>query len=327
MAELYLFNKKVNSIFQLLGQRENDITYSVGYVLGNNQKFLQNFLNYLNIKLSFQSKKIKIRLQTHEKEGGFTDFEIIQEGVFHIIVEAKRGWRFPSRGQLEKYASRSSFKNSISADKRLIIFNESIPTYTKTNFGITSIQEIPVEVISWKEIQNLTKGSKVIGRDRENRLLDDLDFYLEEINSMQKIDSNWVYIVSLGKGMPKDWNISWKDIVNKEFKYFHPVGGGKGGWPAEPPNYIAFRYNNRLQTIHHIDKYELFTDPSRHIKAIPKQSWVPHYLYHLGPAVKPAHEVKSGEKIIRSMRVWAMLDLLLTSKTIQEARDKSDSRK
>ena len=143
---------------------------------------------------------------------------------------------------------------------------------------------------------------------------------------MQKIDSNWVYVVSLGSGIPDKWNVSWQEIVNKHLKYFHPVGGGKGGWPTEPPNYIAFRYNGKLQTIHHIDKYEVFTDPSAHFKTIPKANWNPHYLYYLGSAIKSSKDVKAGKKIVRSMRVWAMLDLLLTSKTIQEARDKSNAR-
>ena len=70
----------------------------------------------------------------------------------------------------------------------------------------------------------------------------------------------------------------------------------------------------------------MFTDPSLHFKKTLKETWDPHYLYHLGPTIRPAHEVKAGKKIIRSMRVWAMLDLLLTSQTIQDARDNSHAR-
>ena len=224
--------------------------------------------------------------------------------------------------QLDKYASRPSFKNSTAKDKRIIVFNESIPAYTTAHFH----PSFKVDVVSWKDIQQIAKSSISIGRDSENRLLKELIIYLNKISSMQKKDSNWVYIVSLGSGIPKGWSISWQDIVNKHLKYFHPVGGGKGGWPAEPPNYIAFRYGGKLQSIHHIDNYVVFTDPSTHFKGIPKLTWGPHYLYNLGPAIKPTHEVKSGKKIVRSMRNWAMIDLLLTCDTIQEARDKSDMR-
>lgn len=326
MADLYIFNDKIESIFQLLGQKENDISYSVGYAFSNCRHFLQKFLQHLKIKTPFDSEKIKIRLQTHEKDKGFTDFEIIQDNEFHIVVEAKRGWTFPSNDQLEKYATRPSFVSSTAKYKRIVVFNESIPAFTKTHFGITTIKTTPVEVVSWRDIQKIASSSKAIGRDTENRLLRELNIYLDKISSMQKIDSNWVYVVSLGSGIQDKWSVSWQDIVKMHSKYFHPVGGSKGGWPAEPPNYIAFRYGGKLQSIHHIEKYEVFTDPSLHFTGIPKQKWDPHYLYQLGPAIRPAHEVKAGKRIIRSMRVWAMLDLLLTSHTIQEARDKSNER-
>lgn len=326
MAELYIFNNKIDSIFQLLGQKENDISFSVGYAFSNCRHFLLKFLQYININAPIDPNKIKIRLQTHEKNKGFTDFEIIQENEFHIVIEAKRGWNFPSIHQLEKYATRPSFAISAAKDKRIIVFNESIPSFTKTHFGITSISSIPVDVISWNEIQKIASSSKTIGRDFENRLLKELNIYLDKISSMQKIDSNWVYVVSLGSGIPNKWDISWQDIVNKYSKYFHPIGGSKGGWPAEPPNYIAFRYGGKLQSIHHIDKYEVFTDPSLYFTTIPKETWSPHYLYHLGHAIRPTREVKAGKKIIRSMRVWAMIDLLLTCETIQDARDKSHLR-
>jgi hypothetical protein len=326
MAEIYAFNDRVESLFQLLGTKENDMSYSVGYALGNADGFLHNFLKRISIDIPFESGKIKIRLQTHEKEKGFTDFEIVQEGEFHIIIEAKRGWNFPTRTQLEKYVGRDSFKSSPAKDKRIIVLNESIPAFTYTHFDIREIDGVAVEVITWKEIQHLAANSKAIRREAENRMLWELNNYLEKTSTMQKVDSNWVYVVSLGNGIWDGWSISWQDIVEKYSRYFHPVGGSKGGWPVEPPNYIAFRYQGKLQSIHHIDRYELFEDPSQHFQEIPSEKWHPHYLYHLGPAIKPAHEVRSGEKIIRSMRVWAMLDLLLTSQTIQEARDKSIDR-
>lgn len=142
---------------------------------------------------------------------------------------------------------------------------------------------------------------------------------------MQNVHSNKVFVVSLGSGMPQKWEISWQDIVNKKRKYFHPVGGSAGGWPSEPPNYIAFRYGGKLQTIHHIDKYEVFTDPNSIFDEIPKEVWPPHYLYSLGDPIIPAKEVKTGA-IYPSGRVWAMLDLLLTCDTISDARDKTQER-
>lgn len=326
MSDLYIFNDKIDTIFQLIGQKENDISYSVGYTFANCPIFLEKFLKYLNIKTKYQPDNIKIKLQTHEKSKGFTDFEILQEGEFHIIIEAKRGWNFPDKKQLKKYISRPSFKKSTAKTKLIVVFNESTVNYTKVHFKGSPSKSIPAQVISWHTIRQLAFSAIKNSSNRESRLLKEIIKYLDKISTMQKVDSNWVYVVSIGWNKPEKWQITWQDIVNIKLKYFHPVGGGRGGWPAEPPNYIAFRYGGKLQSIHHVDDYEVFTDPSIHFAEIPKGNWDPHYLYHLGPKILSVNIVNSGEKIVRSMRVWAMLDLLLTCNTIQEARDKSKER-
>jgi hypothetical protein len=141
---------------------------------------------------------------------------------------------------------------------------------------------------------------------------------------MQKIDSNLVYIVSLGSGKPPKWEIGWIDIVTKKFRYFHPVGGGRSGWPVDPPNYLGFRYYGQLQSVHHVEGYEVFTDPHKCFPEIPSEDWGPHYLYHhlyhLGPAFAPSVVLRTGN-IYPSGRVWCALDALFTPKTISEARD------
>jgi hypothetical protein len=43
---------------------------------------------------------------------------------------------------------------------------------------------------------------------------------------MQESDSNWVYVVSLAKGVPKEWKISWIDIVEAKRRYLHAAQGG-----------------------------------------------------------------------------------------------------
>lgn len=50
-----------------------------------------------------------------------------------------------------------------------------------------------------------------------------------------------------------------------------------------------------------------------------------YFVYKLGPAIIPTKEVENG-KIYPNGRVWAMLDTLLTSDTISEARDISKAR-
>ena len=141
---------------------------------------------------------------------------------------------------------------------------------------------------------------------------------------MQDIDSNWVYVVSLGKGTQHGWKISWIDMVEKRKKYFHKIG--TKGWPKEPLNYIAFRYHGQLQSIHHIESYDVITALHDAFKEIPYEKCEPHFVYELGPAIRPPHKVPTGN-IYASGRVRCMFDTLLTSKTVAHARDISKKRK
>ena len=70
-----------------------------------------------------------------------------------------------------------------------------------------------------------------------------------------------------------------------------------------------------------MDEYEVFANPHDVFPDAKDHKIDPHYLLKLGPAIRPPKEVRTGDKIKRSMRVWAMLDLLLTCSTITEAPD------
>ena len=72
-------------------------------------------------------------------------------------------------------------------------------------------------------------------------------------------------------------------------------------------------------------EYEVITDLGKACKKIPRTPVGPHFLYHLGPAIRPPNPVKNG-KIYPSGRVWCALDTLLTSATVSEARDITSAR-
>ena len=140
---------------------------------------------------------------------------------------------------------------------------------------------------------------------------------------MQNKDSNWVYVVSLGANTPDGCNLTWIQIVQKYNKYFCPVG--KYGFPKEPPNYIAFRYDGRLQAIHHIEDYTVTRNLHEQFPEMPDEALAEnHFIYSLGPAIVPSKTVKTGN-IYRSGRVWAMLDTLLTCDARQSRLDSSST--
>ncbi len=324
MTELYLHRHKVDSVFQLLGGQENDVTRSVAWAFSKSPSFLKEFL-WRMIRWKGSIDNVMIRLQQHETTGGVTDIEIEMPGEFYLIVEAKRGWNLPTRTHLEKYANRKSFKSSDAALKRLIALSECSQEYASLHLEVREVAGLRIEPLSYKDVVAFAKAARQEGSYAEKRLVDELLTYLGGIMTMQQIDSNWVYVVALAQGAPGGWGISWIDIVKRKHRYFHPVGGGRGGWPKEPPNYIAFRYNGKLQSINSVEGYEVFTNPHEKFPEIPEEKWPPHFLYRLGPAFVPSKEVRTGN-IYPNGRVWCMLDTLFTCDTISAARDLSQKR-
>jgi hypothetical protein len=100
MAELLLHERKVESVFDLLGEHENDITYSVAWALSQSRHSL-SICVHSALRVAADSDSIVIRLQQHEKQAGITDIEIESPGKFFLIVDAKWGWNLPGQKQLE----------------------------------------------------------------------------------------------------------------------------------------------------------------------------------------------------------------------------------
>ncbi len=320
MSNLYLGNKtaKIDSVFQLLGVRENDMSYSLAWGLAQCPKFLKRFLIAINQR-NTELSEVEIHLQkSGDKKEGITDIEL-RSPRFRIIIEAKRGWNRPSMSQLDKYAKR--LINSGVREKRLIVLSE----YGKNNSGNwlkKDIKGVPMQSISWRETVGCAKQALSGSSHAQKRLIKELIVYFNKIMTKQKFDSNEVYVVSINaRERVKNFKCPPVDIVTKKRRYFHQVGNR---WPNEPPNYIAFRYHGKLQSIHHIDEYKVTQNLKKYLKKYKKSNY---FLYTLGPAIKPTKEIKAGKKINRALKVWCMLDTLLTSKTISEARDISKKRK
>ena len=322
MTELYLHGKKIKNVFQLLGEKENDMTASVGWLLKTCPKFLQKFLKRIKINISnAEIKDVKILLQAHRSQHGITDIEIKFKSLFHIIVEAKRGWNLPSLTQLKKYNSLLNKERGVKI-KKLIILSDCSEHWIKSNLT-KKLKIIYIDSIAWKELFTIAKKAAANSSHAAKRLIKEFKNYLNKIINMQNQESNWVFVVSLSHEFPNNGEISFIDVVEKKRKYFHPIG--YRGFPKEPPNYIAFRYNGRLQSIHHIEGYEVTSNLHEKISEIKnKKEKNPLFIYTLGKSLNP-NKIGTG-RIFRSGHVWCMLDTLFTSKTIAEARNLSQKR-
>lgn len=187
------------------------------------------------------------------------------------------------------------------------------------------------------KICELASSSRLKTKTTDREVLAELERYIKRIMTTQNKDTNWVYVVSRGlaaaeittsKGIVMQSDITYVDIVRKHHKYSCPVGGGKGGWPKEPLTYIGFRYDGKLQSIHHIEGYHITDNLHEFVPEIPDEELSElHYVYELGSAIIPSKEIRTGKKITMNNRIWAQIDTLLTSNTISEALEISKARK
>lgn len=325
MGELIAYGSEVTNIFQLIGTLENDITKSIAWALANCPVFLDKMIfDVLGIRID--SEKVRIGYQEFEKDKGITDLEITDGELFYIIIEAKRGWILPGAEQLTLYSERKAIAQSGAKHKAIISMSECSREYAKSYLPFQEVNGIPVLHLSWNKIYEIADEARVGSSITQRNLLKELMEYLGGIMTMQSKDSNWVYVVSVGTGHPDNCCLTWIDFVEKYGRYFHPVGGGRSGWPKTPPNYIGFRYYGQLQSIHHIEDYVVTRNLHDEFTEMPDEECeVDHFVYKLGPAIKPTHTVKTGN-LYATGRVWAMIDTLLTSDTISEARDISKTR-
>jgi hypothetical protein len=98
------YRRNLDSVFCILGSSENAITESIAWVLSQCPRFLFAFLEKVAPGIKFG--EIQIGAQSFGTDRGFTDIEIYERRVMHVIVEAKRGWWLPEEGQFKRYLPR-----------------------------------------------------------------------------------------------------------------------------------------------------------------------------------------------------------------------------
>jgi hypothetical protein len=321
-VDLRLHGRPIGTVFDLLGNKENDITYSVGWALSQSPELASTFIEGLLPQVDEASVDV-VLLQEGVPGAGFTDIELkVNESELHIVIEAKRGYDLPGLEQLTKYATRTEEPPTV-----LVVMAEA-PTHYVEGKLPKEVAGVGVIYRSWRWVDEL--AATAIARSTnhaEKRLLRDLSRYLRGLMTMQNVNSNLVYVVSLG-GEIEETGIGFRDVVIQYDTYFCPVGGGPGRWPKEPPNYLGFRFDGQLQQIRHVDGYKIVEDDHAGFEPLEgKVDWAHdrHWLFQLGPAIVPPEPVKNG-KLWPTHRGWIAIDLLLTSKTVAEARDKTNAR-
>ena len=323
MTILTLHGQQIETIFDLLGQKENDLTYALGWALARSPKFLEQLATAVGFKDGF-SERVKIRLQEYSSTEGITDIEIDDPALCHIILEAKRGFTVPGKAQLATYAKRLNIARDEPKSRLLVVLAEDDREGNWLRLQVPhTVEGVPVKTVSWHDFIKLAKRAKPT-EYAERHLLHQLTHYLGRVTTVQNQNSNLVYVVALSNETFGCGATTFIEVVEKHERYFHPIGGASGGWPTDPPNYLGFRYGGELKSIHHVESYEVINNFKPHFTDVstPFEDDRPHYLYKLGPAIRPARRVPTngqGHTIYPSGRKWIYLDLLLTAGSVAEA--------
>ncbi len=163
----------------------------------------------------------------------------------------------------------------------------------------------------------------------ERRHLRELTRYLKGVMTVQDLSSNSVYCVSLGVapyGTGEGWSITPIMALTERNLYAYPYGWGSG-WPKVPPNYIAFRWANKVQDVRHVETYEVVDDMHAVFPELPSNPDPdrPLMVLKLGLPIPMPRPLPSGANY-RDARFRVALDLLLTAGTLQDAHAETKRR-
>lgn len=318
---LLIRGREPSTVFGLHGSDENSASFGLGWALEHCRTFRARLVKAI-FDLPLDSDDSVIRLQQHAEDGGYTDLEIQAGRHFHIIAEAKRGWEMADEKQFKKYLPRLLRGSAV--HKRLISVSGADGRYALRRLPRT-LEGVPVSHLSWAELKRLAgQASHDADSLTEKFWLSELERHLEGFVLMGRETDNRVYVVSLGqRPMVAGQTLTSIDVVEIDKVYFHPVGNN---WPTEPPNYIGFRYRGTLQSVHHVESFEVVENLAERNPLWPA-TVVEHFVYQLGPPMRPPREVDTGN-IYQNGRVWCAIDTLISGAfpTISEARAETKRR-
>jgi hypothetical protein len=313
MRLLSVGSTSASSVFDLLGQKENDLTFAIGWCLRSSDAFLRRFVGLAGLSISDLSS-VELHLQHYDRDDervGITDIEI-RANDLHLIVEAKRGWELPTREQLGKYAS--ILRRSEASERRFVVLTrwgaESAAVIAQA-LG-AEVAGFPISAVGVSDVVREARSALAEERGLQPRLyLKELLAYLEGGGYVGSHRDSRVYVVPLSKGL-SEINVHLHRIPYERNLYWYGLTGG----PKMPPNYVGFRFDGKLQSIHHVEESTPF---ARFRDLFPEttKDWGPGVKLMLGPPIHPGKEVRSGK--LRDRRVWADIDLLLTSSTVEDA--------
>lgn len=160
MSTLKAYGDEVMSIFQLIGDKENDITKSIAWALNKCPVFMKKVV-YEIFCIEVDPDNVDILYQNYDAATGITDIEMTDRNSFHLIIEAKRGWILPGSEQLTKYSLREDFRKARVPNKAIVSMSECSLEYANSNLPFEEVNCIPVKHLSWSRLHELATEFEV----------------------------------------------------------------------------------------------------------------------------------------------------------------------
>jgi hypothetical protein len=192
-SELKRHTRRVESVFDLLGWQENDLTAALGFTLARSRRLLDRLLDVLGMTTALAS--VLVRMETAD-DAGRTDLEL-DTGDQLVVIEAKRGWRLPELSQLERYATRVNARGGGS----LVTLSDCSPVYAASQLP-RAVNGAPVQHLPWAVVKSAVVGARAGGSRTERLWLAELSDYLRRAIRVTDPADSWAYCVSLSRGKP-----------------------------------------------------------------------------------------------------------------------------
>lgn len=318
MADLTRHGAPVTSVFDLLGTNENDLTSALGFALTRSPRLLHAVADRIwSSATAADLEAATVALEVHG-DGGRTDLQISLPHAL-LVVEAKRDWLLPTVRQLAAYAPRV---HAVGAGA-LVSLSQASAALASAQLP-ADVDGVPVTHLSWRDVMSDVRTLRRSCRGQERAWLDELSIYLRRVVRLRSVADSWTYCVVISNERPGGADQrSFREFVTEEHIYFHPYG--RQGWPTEPPNFMAFRWDNAVRRIHRVTKTDVVPSLLDRWPGMPDTDDfnLPHAVYELGPQLPPATPIPSGRNY-RATRIWVLLDQLQTAPTLQDAMKATD---
>lgn len=293
------YGTPVPTVFHLVGYNEVGVTGALGFALSRAPAFAQGVLEAAGV----HEAPIEVRLEQSDKVLGRSDVELVTETSI-VILEAKLRFAEPSVDQIDRYAQiLEAERNAGRTTNTAIITTTGWPDDLAQRRLTPKVRGSTVRHLSWRSLAELSAKARATETRDGKAVLADFDIFLRRVIAMTDVDSNLVYVVSLGNGGPTTGGVTWRNVVADNRIYWHKVGGDSSGWPVTPPNYMGFRWHGKLQSIRHVEGHQLFRNARDILPQAASEDWGPP---HLLPAWSSNTAARCGE-LEGTMAKWALL--------------------